>query len=416
MMTAEECLLAVGGNTALAKFASCWNESQAEYPAQGIFFLREDFWRPQREACGLSAELDPLLARAAGGIAASEALSRLIWHTYWRVYRSPVDAHAENDWPEAPALGDDRGLLCLLVGLNFPPLLQEYHAKLGLPASVTAETLQQIRHFCDDNYRRAFNGRPGLFPAQLSWTRMYLHNPYVRLGRLEYCLGQNTNSLVVYRRRGGTALRVLSEDAVQYTAGGYRLAVPEEYHNDPGAWRARLEHASGVVRGNPILPTGQASRESIELPLAEWENVFSRGDACLKMHIPAGGQMSLESCGESLQQARTFFRQHFPQENIKAVCCGSWIFNPALQEIFPPSANLVRFQKELFLFPVPSGPWDGLWFIFLKSGAPDETFPRETTLQQKVLDYLQQGKRWRCGGMFILLDDIDQFGKQIYLR
>ncbi|NLZ63049.1 MAG: hypothetical protein GX902_04505, partial [Lentisphaerae bacterium] len=46
----------------------------------------------------------------------------------------------------------------------------------------------------------------------------------------------------------------------------------------------------------------------------------------------------------------------------------------------------------------------------------DETFPRETTLQKKILDYLQQGKRWRCGGMFILLDDIDQFGKQIYLR
>ena len=229
---------------------------------------------------------------------------------------------------------------------------------------MTAETLQQIRHFCDDNYRRAFS-RPGIFPAQLSWTRTYLRNPYVRLGRLEYCLGKNTNSLVVYRRRGGTALRVLSEDAVQYTAEGYRLASPEECQAAPGAWAARLEYASGVVRGNQILPTGQASRETIELPLDDWENVFSRGDACLKMHIPPGGQMSLESCGESLQRARNFFRQHFPEENIKAVCCGSWIFNPALQEIFPPSSNLVRFQKELFLFPIPSGPWDGLWFIFL---------------------------------------------------
>ena len=42
-------------------------------------------------------------------------------------------------------------------------------------------------------------------------------------------------------------------------------------------------------------------------------------------------------------------------------------------------------------------------------------WPRETTLQKKILDYLAEGHRWRGGQMFILMDDIDNFRDGTYL-
>ena len=80
----------------------------------------------------------------------------------------------------------------------------------------------------------------------------------------------------------------------------------------------------------------------------------------------------------------------------------------------PKGANLTAFQRELYLYPVASGPWDGLWFIFLKNGKPDATFPRETDLQRRILAFIESGRRWRSGGMVILLEDIEHFGTQFY--
>jgi hypothetical protein len=126
--------------------------------------------------------------------------------------------------------------------------------------------------------------------------------------------------------------------------------------------------------------------------------------------------MTPEACADSFRRAAEFFRIHFPDEPPKAVVCASWIFSNQLQDIFPETANLVRFQRELYLFPTPSGPWDGLWFVFLVRGEiTPENAPRNTRVQRGILDYLQDGNRWHCGAMFFLMDDLDSYGTRTYI-
>lgn len=414
MLSAAECLEQLGAGDTLQLVAAHWEASQAEFPEDGLFFLRREVWLQNRARCGFGSEYDERFQRVAAEIEKNEAFRRLAWHMYWRVFRSPVPAHLENSWPEIAMLGEDAGLPGLLVALSWAPLLLEYHRQLGLPEEATLETLRQVRHFCEENYCRAFGGRPGIFPGQLSWLKNYLKNPYLRLGRFEYCLQPSPDPLLVYRHRPSGQTLALCEAGLQFTREGYRLGSPEEYAQEPDSWFSTLEFSDGSVCGNPILPEGRAVQKTVTLSLNEWERIFSRGDDCLRMHIPPGGRMTPECCGESLKRARDFFRRYFPQRNIRAVCTGSWIFNPDLEEILPKGANLSAFQRELYLYPAASGPWDGLWFIFLKTGKPDATFPRNTDLQRRVLEFIESGRRWRCGGMLILLEDIEHFGTQFY--
>jgi len=417
MISVADCLEQLGAGDTLELVAPHWEESQAEFPAEGLFFLQRECWLGNRVLCGFGSEYDERFQRVADETAKNEALRRLIWHMHWRVFRSPVPAHLGNSWPEpAMLLGEDAGLPGLLVALSWAPLLLEYHRQLGLPKEATLETMQQVQIFCEINYRSAFGGRPGIFPGQLSWLNTYLKNPYIRIGRMEYCLQPAPDPLLMYRHRSSGQTVALCEAGLQFTREGFRLGSPEEYEQEQDSWFSTLEFSPGAVSGNPVLPQGYALRKTLTLPLNEWEQVFSRGDDCLRMHIPAGGRMTPQCCGESLQKARDFFRRYFPQRNIRAVTCGSWIFNPDLEKIMPEGANLPAFQHELYLYPVSSGPWDGLWFIFLKTGKPDETFPRETDLQRRVLEYIESGRRWRCGGMIILLEDIEHFGSQFYRR
>ena len=107
--------------------------------------------------------------------------------------------------------------------------------------------------------------------------------------------------------------------------------------------------------------------QTAHLPLAEWEPALQPGDSVLDMDIPAGGGMTPEACRHSLSAARDFFAERFPETKPKAVVCGSWLFNTQLEEVLGPEANLVKFQRELYLYPVPSSGQDGLWFIFLQA-------------------------------------------------
>jgi hypothetical protein len=157
-----------------------------------------------------------------------------------------------------------------------------------------------------------------------------------------------------------------------------------------------------------------AVNREVTLPLDLWPCVLQKDRIVLEMHIPAGGGMTPAACAESFQRAVAFFRQHFPQASPAAIVSGSWIFSPVLEYFMPADANLVRFVRELYLFPVQSGLHDGLWFIFFQDKFDPATALRDTWLQRTMLDYITAGKRWRAGGMFMLLDDVPRFGTRVY--
>ena len=140
----------------------------------------------------------------------------------------------------------------------------------------------------------------------------------------------------------------------------------------------------------------------MELPLADWQRVLARGDPVLQMHIPAGDRLSLEECAGSMRRAVEFFRRHFPDQAPAAVTCRSWMFSPHLEEILPPTSNLVRCLREFYLYPVVPRGLESLWFVFLQEEFNLATAPRDTSLQRGIADWLARGNTWHDGGLFIL--------------
>lgn len=413
-MTPQQVLAEFGDQSALDDVARHWETSMSTMPSEPPFFLTDDCWRTYSRWSGFGDELDERLARVAAGVRRNRALTCLSWHAYWRVYLSP-ERCAPSGWPlPTNHFGDDAPMFYMLVAFAMVPLMREKHAQWGIPEDITRDTAQQIKRYCDDTYRRGHDGTPGIYLSQLGWLRHYTREKYVRLGRLEYWLGPNPYQLKAYRHKTSGQVVALAPDRTRFADDGSIYRDPDEYAENEG-WTATLEETEEETTGFLIDPNGNGTPNRVTLPHDEWECVLEHGDNSLMMHIPSGGRMTPDACEESLQRAASFFPNTFPDERPRAVVCSSWIFSPLLQEIFPAEANLCVFQRNLYLFPVPSGPWDGLWFVFLQRGELDlETAPRETSLQRKLLAYLEAGNRWRVAGMFILMDDICKFGNEPY--
>ena len=315
-------------------------------------------------------------------------------------------------WPPLEGvLGELAGAFYLLVALAMVPRVRAKHRELGVAEEVTRETCQEIWCF-SDNYRRGHDGRVGIPLNQLFWLRLYPAGRLFRVGRFEYKLQPYNGGVEVYRDRETGETIALAPDGMRFNREGYVDGNAGVF--DPDAWTATLAVDEEHATGTPFAPMGMAVCRQVRLPLARWERVLGKGEMTLDMHIPAGGGMSPALCGDSMRRATAFFRETFPDKPFRSITCFSWLFNTQLEQILPPDANLVQYQRELYLFPTPSGGRDGLWFIFLKDDFDPATLPRDTRLRRAVADFLAAGNQWRGGGMFFLTDDLDRFGTQHY--
>ncbi|MCC6442220.1 MAG: DUF5596 domain-containing protein [Armatimonadetes bacterium] len=405
-MTLERLLSEIREPCSLEVFRPHWDESRAALEGQPPFFLEEEQIRESRAWCGFDEAAEPVLLETARRIRKNEALRLFAGHCY-RLLFEHLDYNEMGRWPGLERiLGESGGILYLLVAMGMIPQVRAVHRRIGVSEEITRDTCRQIACM-SGNYGRMTKGRLGFTVTSAYWLRHYTAGRLFRVGRMEYMIRPFWGQLEAYRHRSTGRVIALANEGTCFNEEGYM---------DADGWQASLAHTEGAVSGCPIAPQGYALRQAVSLPLDEWECVLKPGDATLDMHIPAGGGMTPERCADSMRRAVPFFRAHFPDEPFRVIACYSWIFNTQFEEVKLSSDNLVAFQRELYLFPIPSSGTDGLWFIFLKDDFDPVTLPRDTSLQRSVADYLAQGNRWRGGGMFYLTDDLDHFGEQHYRR
>ena len=73
-------------------------------------------------------------------------------------------------------------------------------------------------------------------------------------------------------------------------------------------------------------------------------------------------------------------------------------------------------MRQLYLSPWPSSGRDGLFFIFGHDNGDLKTYPRDNSIRRAMLDILDSGQKLRCGGMFILSENISSFGEEHYRK
>ncbi len=399
---------------AAAILAPHWDSSATSLPDHLPHFLSPETISSTRALAHLPVEADPVLYAAAQKIAASPPLLQLAWHCQ-RLLCEHLDYELAKlrQWPVlTAALGELSGAFYLLVGLAAMPRIRAIHQKLGIPEDISLATCGRHCPETVGRYREHHNGQFGVLPGAIHWLRHYICGDLYRLGRLEYMIRPFGGPLHVFRHQHTRAVVALSTDASLFDDEG--LAVRTDAIDATHTWRAELSQHDGYISGFPISPHGHALQREITLCLDEWQNALSPGDAIIEVHIPGGGQMSVASCRESMQQALDFFPRYFPQQTFAGFACGSWILNPQLAQIYRADSNMVLWQRELHLYPTPSGSRSGLTFVFGKDDIDIETAPRDTSLRRALLDHMAAGGRLIGGGMFMLCEDFAHFGTQVY--
>lgn len=392
-----------------------WDESVAKLGGQIPGFLLPDAVRTARAFGGFETEAEEPLLASAARIASDPALRALAWHCVRLLYECPdYEGTLIGRWPELRVLGKASGDFYLLIAMAMVPGVRAKHRAMGVPEEVTRATCTQLSCFAS-NYARMAEGRLGIPQHQMYWLRHYPAGRLFRLGRMEYKIEPFSGGVEVYRNRTTGRVVALAADGTRFNREGYIDAsgsIPE----DPQGWTARLRMGADAVHGWPVSPRGMGLRQEVALPLREWACALTKGEPTIEMHIPAGGRMTAESGGDSMRRACAFFDEYLPGHGCRSISCRSWIFNTQFEEVRMSSANLVEFQRELYLYPTPSNGKEGWWFIFLQEDIDPATAPRDTSLRRGVADFLMTGRRWRGGGMFFLRADLPDYGTQCYRR
>jgi hypothetical protein len=412
-MDLKNVLASLGIPEAEDVFAPAWEESEGAYPYPCPPFLDPALILEWCQRCGLDPALDSPLLAAAEKIRNQAALAHLLWHAHRLLFRRP-EYNGFKQWPSLErALGEHEGVFHLLNVLGGMPRMAAFHAAKGIPPNLSAAVASDIA-IGVTRFGRLHPGHVGLQRQALAWYRNHIGGALYRLGRFNFIAEPFRYNIRAFRHRRTNEVLALSYPGARFDGAGFVDGIGGIFDQAHG-WTSRLECDGVHLVGNPVLPTGVAVNRLVKLPLHAWQEVVRRDDDYLAIHIPEGGGMRLDECRESIEEAMRFFPRYFPERQVKGLMCGSWILNPEIEQFYSPDSNIVRLQRETYLFPRSSSGRDGIRFIFdCEDQADLKAAPRDTSLRRAILDHLERGGILRTGGMFLLKDDLPRFGQQPY--
>ena len=364
---------------------------------------------------GLADEDASALRRFAARIRC-DAAERLLFFHARRTLFFQGDPRAICDWPDFKAhFGDERHLFYLLLACAvFAPAERSFR-DAGLPE----ENLRLIgRKIYGSSWinKEAF-GIPGYDRKAIYWLRHYVTLSVIPVGRFEFRLGTaKTYGIEVFRRKSDGAILALAAGnggrPYAFTADG--SACPPDAP-DAVSIGALIKTADFAVGHALDAATGK-SLGVVKLPLSEWTPVITSETPVLEWHIPGGGGMTPEVTIRSLKAGLEFFDRYFPAlPSPAAVMCASWAFWHRYEELRP-QANPALVMRECYEFGRPVRNYSGFYFIF-GANTPDE-LPgaprRDTSIRRTMLDILAEEGALGTGGVFILREDLDKWGRAPY--
>ena len=414
-MTLREVIEGLGLPNSAGILEPGWDASQRSMTAAGPAFLSTEYVTWACEAAHLPAEIAGMALDAARHVRADEALRALAWYCHENL-SAPKDTIVQ--WPiPLQAMGELAGMFYVLVLLARTRQMQEAHKKLHIPDDIVRETVRDLEHLMTADEYCQKHGQWGLVPRNLDWLKLHWNGTLYQLGRLQYYTESKFQGRVrVFRRGAKGHVVALAEHGIRFRADG-QMDGAGGVHDEDSLWTSTLQETEHEVIGNPIHPTGYAAENVTRLSKRDWDEVLSCASDVVAIHIPSGSRLDFDACGTSLNRAKSFFTQHFQHKAFAAFTCHSWLLDTTFDEMLGPESNMVRFQREMYLYPrLYRRPRVVEEAIFGRPVPDLNSVPRETRLERAVAARLAAGGSLHGGGAgFILLDDLD-WGSQRYRR
>jgi len=329
----------------------------------------------------------------------------------WKREWSPL----EIDPLVSQRMGERAVQFYLLAHLAALPHTWQFYQKRGISLEIFQATLLDVQFYMQDYFDLHGIWGYTVFP----WIWRHLAGELFRFGRLQYQPSSFSGGVTALRRRADGEILLLADPEQPLRPDGWAwgagLSPEQRTPPDGSSWLPVFEITDQGWRGHPVSPYGPVQKQPVSLPAAEWEVALQKGDPILDLHIPRRDPLNAQTCGESYAQALVFFAEQFPEHRSKALFCHTWMFSPQLQQFLTPESNIVKFQREFYLYPSAGSP-AFLWNFVFGDKYPDRaSAPRDTGLRRVVLDWLADGKQiFDLPG--IMLHSPAAWGSQPYMR
>ncbi|WP_157929346.1 acyltransferase domain-containing protein [Paenibacillus ihbetae] len=324
---------------------------------------------------------------------------------YWTTIWEPLTIHPY----VREVIGKEASLFYLHAALQRLPLTEQKYSEKGLSQELFVETLKDIGVWVQHAYQLVGYYAIGNF----GWIWRHLEAKMFRLGGMQFMATPFSGVVKGFYNFKEDVLLLLCGDGLELRANGDMQGVCNKEKTTDGFVTEYLETEDYYI-GHPVTSIGKGLNTQVKLEKTKWTKVLDKDDILLEVHIPRDTKFDMDSLQDTYKQAKAFYAAYFPEIEYKGMVSHSWLFTPQLQEMLPSSSNIVKFQKQFYLYPT-AGSERFLWnFVFnelteIKDAKPD------TLLRKQVLRYLEEGKEiFDMNGVF--LDICGDFGTVTYER
>lgn len=123
----------------------------------------------------------------------------------------------------------------------------------------------------------------------------------------------------------------------------------------------------------------------------EYEMLHENNVPVISMHIPSDSILTAENCDKSIEMAKRFFTEHFPEFEKSDYICDSWLLAPELSALLPENSHILAFQKRFHIQKVDYSGTEYVEWVFKTRGQCIADFPEQSTLQKNMKKHLLNG-------------------------
>lgn len=123
----------------------------------------------------------------------------------------------------------------------------------------------------------------------------------------------------------------------------------------------------------------------------EYEIEEIEDKTAIEIHIPSDADFSPSAVEKSLEAARRFFSQYFPETDGVEYCCHSWLLDSQLKGMLREESNIIDFQKRFIIRDEGEEEAECIGWVFKKKTADYAELPEDTSLQRNMKKHLLSG-------------------------
>ena len=269
------------------------------------------------------------------------------------------------------------GFLPLLIQLPMVPVAVKNYRSRGFSDEMIQALFNSYKGCMDVVYSKT--GSRGLNRTYFNWLMLYSKALIFRYKGFQFEVRAFSDQAVILKNRETGELAPLLREGEVHKSGMILGAAGCE--DKDSSWTAEFLETEEGYYGYPAV-NGKVSGEKVFYPKEQWVCALQPGQFVLSAHLPKGMDISKENVDEAFRTVKEIANQWYPDFEITALYCGSWLLDPALEDILGAESKIAAYGARFARYPLMSAGREVFNFVFPPNVTELDALPENTRLER----------------------------------